>query len=125
VIHRRHPILVDAFADLLITLVADGNAVVQPLCDQAADLKAGWKYGRPGFPAGSGVLRRKADDVSKAFITIAVDFARAVKMVVVEAEGRGLDLPAWIPVPPWLDAALEEIDRELMAMAGKRLTSQS
>lgn len=97
-------------ADLLQVLVDDGSAIAQPLCSEAADLKAGYKYGKPGFPMNSGVLRRKAEEKGLAFIAVAMGYGRAVSDVVAKLEG--METPAWLPAPGWLAAALEEVAKE-------------
>lgn len=117
IVHRRHTTLADALADLLLTLITEGDAIIEPLCAKAAALQAGWKYGKPGFPAGSGFLRQQAEEKTAAFEQAVMEYGRAIQATLMEAEALGLELPAWRPAPAWLEVALEEVDAERLVVA--------
>ena len=117
-VHSRHSTFTDAIADLLLTMITDGDAIVEPLCAKAAATQAGWKYGRPGFPVGSGILKRWAEETKAAFEQLVMEHGRAVQTTLDDAETRGIELPAWKPIPAWLEVALEEVEEERLVAVG-------
>ena len=117
IVHRRHATLADALADLLLTMITDGSAIVDPMYARATATQAGWKFGRPGFPARSGALRRRAENQCIAFELTVREYAGAIRGVLDEAETCGINLPAWQPIPVWLEVTLEDVEAERLVTA--------